>query len=62
MLTKNILNKFFNQYPEAINDIANKNYNGLYQYINENIANYNIGEFTLFLINNGLLDIDDSLT
>lgn len=62
MLTKDILNKFFNQYSEAINDIANKNYNGLYQYINENIANYNIGEFTLFLINNGLLEIDDSLT
>ena len=62
MLTKGKLNKFFNKYPEALTDIANRNYNGLYQYINENVAQYEIGDFTLFLINSGLLDIDNSLT
>lgn len=30
MLTKGKLNKFFNKYPEALTDIANRNYNGLY--------------------------------
>lgn len=62
MLTKGKLNKFFNKYPEALTDIANRNYNGLYQYINENVAQYEIGDFTLFLMNSGLLDIDNSLT
>lgn len=62
MLTKDIINKFFNQYPEALNDIADRNYNALYQHINENVAQYKVGEFTLFLMNSGLLEIDNSLT
>lgn len=62
MLIKDKINKFFNQYPEALNDIANENYNRLYQYINEGITQYEVGDFTLFLMNSGLLEIHNSLT
>ena len=62
MLTKDKINKFFNQYPEALNDIANENYNRLYQYINEGITQYEVGDFTLFLMNSALLEIHNNLT